>query len=76
MQLRHSLHAFGAMRSIARTLAVIGACTLAAPMPVGAQQPVKLSAVVTTFLPDAGVQIRGLPWTTGDPLPVRWQSAK
>jgi hypothetical protein len=57
-------------------LAAIGASRLAAPAPVRAQQPVKLSAVILAFLPDAGVPTRGLPWSSGDHLPVRWQSAK
>jgi len=41
-----------------------------------AQQPVKLSTVLTTFLADAGVQTRGLPWTTANSLPVKWETAK
>ncbi len=35
---------------------------------------VKLSQVITTFLVDAGVQTRGLAWTTGSALPVRWET--
>jgi len=74
-RLRH--RAFHSARSVAQALAVLGGCALAAlQAPAQAQQPVKLSAVVTAFLPDAGVQTRGLPWSTGDQLPVRWQSAK
>lgn len=41
-----------------------------------AQQPVKLSVFLTTFLADANVKTRGLPWTTGAGLPVKWQSPK
>jgi len=40
------------------------------------QEPVKLSTVITAFLPDSGVQTKRLPWITGDALPVTWQSAK
>lgn len=40
-----------------------------------AGQPVALSAVITAFLVDSGVQTRGLPWTTGSSLPIRWESA-
>lgn len=42
----------------------------------GAQQAVKLSALLTAFLPDEGVATRGLPWTTANNLPVRWETAK
>jgi hypothetical protein len=37
-------------------------------------QPVKLATVIAAFLADSGVPTRGLPWTTGNSLPVRWQS--
>ncbi len=40
--------------------------------PVVAQAPVTLSAVLTTFLADSGVRVRGLAWTTGDRMPIRW----
>lgn len=36
---------------------------------------VKLSAVIAAFLADSGVQTRGLPWTTGNDLAIKWQSA-
>ena len=36
---------------------------------------VKLSAVIAAFLADSGVQTRGLPWTTGNALAIKWQSA-
>ena len=35
---------------------------------------VKLSSVITAFLVDAGVRTRGLPWTTGAELPVKWET--
>jgi hypothetical protein len=52
-------------------------------LPMGAQRPsrprpaeaIKLSTVLTTFLADSGVRTRGLPWTTGSDLPIRWKSA-
>ena len=40
----------------------------------GAQQPVRLSALISAFLVDSGVQTRGLPWTTGATLPIRWKT--
>lgn len=52
------------------SIAVLAASTpaLSHAAPVSA----KLSAVLTAFLPDAGVKTRGLPWTTGNKLPVKW----
>lgn len=60
---------------------------LVVPLAVGAQRPaaaarrpaatpVKLSAVLTAFLVDSGVRTRGLPWTTGSGLPIRWETAR
>jgi hypothetical protein len=42
--------------------------------PIAAQQPerVKLATVIATFLADSGVRTRGLPWTTGNNLPIKW----
>jgi len=40
----------------------------------GAGEPIKLSAVLTAFLVDSGVRVRGLPWTTGSELRVEWES--
>jgi hypothetical protein len=50
---------------------------VAAPA-VGAaeRQAVKLSTVLTSFLADAGLRTRGLPWTTGAALPVKWETAR
>jgi hypothetical protein len=45
---------------------------LAAQVP---REPVTLAAVLTAFLADSGVQTRGLPWSTGSALPIRWASA-
>lgn len=55
-----------------RTLVMVatGIATLArAQQP---QQAVTLSSVLTTFLADSGVPTRGLPWTTGSALPIKW----
>lgn len=41
-----------------------------------AKQKVKLSAVIGAFLVDSGVRTRGLPWTTGSELPIKWESGK
>jgi hypothetical protein len=42
--------------------------------PRNPQQAVKLSAVIATFLADSGVRTRGLEWSTGSALPIRWES--
>ena len=45
--------------------------------PLSAQQvgqPVKLRDVLAAFLVDSGVRTTGLPWTTGNDLPVRWDT--
>lgn len=54
-----------------------------ATAPLGAQGTAKkklptttLPTILATFLADSGVQTRGLPWTTGSALPVKWNSAK
>lgn len=39
-------------------------------------QKVPLSAVITAFLVDSGVRTRGLPWTTGEALPIRWATPR
>jgi hypothetical protein len=44
--------------------------------PMRAQQTVKLSTVISAFLADSGVRTRGLDWTSGGALPVKWQSAR
>lgn len=57
------------------------ALALATP-PLAAQatraraNPIQLSDVITAFLVDSGVRTRGLPWTTGDALPIRWDTPK
>lgn len=45
---------------------------LAAQVP---REPVKLATVIAAFLADSGVQTRGLAWSTGNALPIRWASA-
>jgi hypothetical protein len=35
---------------------------------------VKLSAVIAAFLADSGARTRGLPWTTGNDLAIKWES--
>lgn len=45
------------------------------PVPaVQAQEGARLSRIIAAFLVDSGVQTRGLPWTTGAALPVRWRT--
>ncbi len=55
------------------SLLVLLAAPLGAQAPSGARA-VKLSAVITAFLVDAGTRTRGLAWTTGGELPVQWES--
>jgi hypothetical protein len=60
------------------SLGIVLALTLLAPSLVAqgrAPNRVKLSAVITTFLADSGTRTRGLPWTTGNNLAIKWQSA-
>lgn len=55
---------------------LIGGPALHAQEAQDEQEPVKLSAVLTTFLADSAVQTKGLEWTTGNALPVEWESAE
>lgn len=65
------------MRS-AHILIAAAAINLLARAPLVAQskepQKVALSSVITAFLVDSGVRTRGLAWTTGSNLPIRWTS--
>lgn len=57
----------------------IGASAIAAQQPKSkkvAMEPVKLSTVLAAFLADSGARTRGLPWTTGSELPVKWEAAQ
>lgn len=56
-------------------LGMIGTALIASSS-LAAQQPLRLSAVLTAFLTDSGVATRGLPWTTGSSLPVKWETPK
>jgi hypothetical protein len=56
-------------------LALGGPGAISTPV-LAAQQKVKLSAVIAGFLADSGIRTRGLPWTTGAELPIRWESAR
>ncbi len=58
---------------------------LLVPATLAAQKPPKpkakpvtttLPAVLTAFLADSGVPTRGLPWTTGSTLPIKWATPK
>ena len=57
------------------TLAVPGRIAEAQASKAPAQQ-VQLGAVLTAFLVDSGVRTRGLPWTTGESLPIRWSTPR
>ncbi len=58
----------------------LSASALSAQQPARVQvvtdstEKVRLSGVIGTFLVDAGVRTRGLPWTTGSDLPVKWET--
>lgn len=54
-------------------LLVLGSQALVAQKKAAAPK-VRLSAVIAAFLVDSGVRTRGLPWTTGSELPVKWQT--
>ena len=56
-------------------LALGGPSAISTPL-LAAQQKVQLSTVIASFLADSGVRTRGLPWTTGAELPIRWESAR
>ena len=53
-------------------LALMGAVSAAETQ---ARPSVKLGDVLSAFVPAAGTQTTGLPWTTGKELPVKWESA-
>jgi len=63
---------------LAGLVALIATLTSGAPAGVASAQetgePIKLSAVLTAFLVDSGVRTRGLAWTTGSELPIKWES--
>ena len=52
-------------------VAVIG---FIAPVAAQAPQRAPLAQVIGAFLVDSGVRTTGLPWTTGNTLPIRWES--
>ena len=64
-------------RAFRASLAVAACATFVAQ--AGAQaaktKPVRLSSVINAFLVDSGVMTRGLPWTTGSALPIKWASS-
>ena len=55
-------------------LAIACAANVLLAQPKSANR-VKLSAVIAAFLADSAVRTRGLPWTTGNDLAIKWQSA-
>lgn len=38
--------------------------------------PAELPSVIATFLADSGARTRGLPWSSGDQLPVHWATVR
>jgi hypothetical protein len=62
--------------SHALRLGLVLAIVAMGPVPaIDAQQGARLSRIIGAFLVDSGVQTRGLPWTTGNALPIRWRTA-
>lgn len=62
-------------RRLARCLPGLALLTLPPTLAAQQPEPVRLGTVLETFLVDSGVRTRGLPWTTGQGLPIRWESA-
>ncbi|MGH7710783.1 MAG: hypothetical protein ACREOG_05840 [Gemmatimonadaceae bacterium] len=60
--------------TLALALAVTGQLAAQGAPPRGGTR-VKLSAVIAAFLADSGVRTRGLAWTTGNDLGIKWESA-
>jgi hypothetical protein len=67
-----------------RRLVLILAAALVPALLVAQQSPkaktrppsTTLPAILSTFLADSGVATRGLPWTTGNTLPIKWKSVQ
>lgn len=60
-----------------RRLTWLSLATLLLAPPLAAQRPttaIPLARLIATFLADSGVRTTGLDWTTGDSLPIRWES--
>ena len=54
------------------------AAVAVSPTVVAAQagaRTVRLADLIGAFLVDSGVRTTGLPWTTGNTLPIRWETA-
>ncbi len=63
------------LQHVSRFALVLTSVMLAPFGSAEAQQGARLSRIIGAFLVDSGVQTRGLPWTTGNALPVRWRTA-
>jgi hypothetical protein len=68
-------HRHSTLRTLTALTWLFAGTSLAAQGARPAGPRVKLSQVISAFLVDSGVRTRGLPWTTGDALPIKWQSA-
>lgn len=70
MPLRPPYPRFG----VVATLGMLVGLNAAPPAAAQATEPapVAISKVIAAFLVDSGVRTRGLAWTTGSELPVRW----
>jgi hypothetical protein len=60
--------------SLGISLVLLGAFVPALNAQSRATNRVKLSAVIAAFLADSGVRTRGLAWTTGNELAIKWES--
>ncbi len=69
-------YAFG-MRTLRQVLVAVVLLTVHgdAVQAQAAEQSVRLSKLLATFLADSGVRTQGLRWTTGNDLPIRWKTA-
>jgi hypothetical protein len=63
-----------ALMSLGNAVLVLGLSVSSVSAQRPASNRVKLSAVITAFLADSGVRTRGLPWTTGNDLAIKWES--
>ena len=71
---RRSVPAAGRAGLLLTALMVSGAPTVAAQANAR-PAAIKLSDLIAAFLVDSGTRVRGLPWTTGNDLAIKWETA-
>ena len=62
--------------SLPSRLCLAATLLLTLPGNAAAQQPLRAATLITAFLADSGVPTRGMDWSTGNGLSVRWASAR